>query len=65
MSDPVSPPGSPVYVPPRNNRQGWGVAALIIALAVIANAWAVWVHHTTYRPANDVTRSGTPRAVDR
>lgn len=36
------------YVPVSHNT-GWGVIALVIALAIVVNAWSFWVHKNSYR----------------
>jgi hypothetical protein len=42
------------YIEARTN-QGWGVASLIIALALVCIATAHYVHRMTYKSPNDVT----------
>lgn len=38
---------------PVNTNQGWGIAGLIILLAIAFNAWSTWVHFTEYRDPRD------------
>jgi hypothetical protein len=41
------------YVPPNNNAQGWGIAALIVLLALVCAFSAFTIHNRTYRdPTN-------------
>ena len=48
------------HVPSNNNSQGWGVAALVIALAIAVNVWATWIHNNTYRnPLHPASREPT------
>ena len=37
-----------------NFNQGWGVALLVILLAVVANVVATRIHFSGYGPGNDV-----------
>ena len=41
------------YIKAHNN-QGWGIAALVIALAIALVVWAWWMNRTTYHSPNDV-----------
>lgn len=38
-----------------NNAQGWGIAGLVIALAIAANAFIYFVHKATYKHPTDPT----------
>ncbi|HEX3160374.1 MAG TPA: hypothetical protein VHQ45_17770 [Gemmatimonadaceae bacterium] len=38
---------------PANNNSGWGVAALIVGIAIAFNVWSTWVHVTEYRDPQD------------
>ena len=39
---------------PANTTGGWGVAALVIALAILCPAIATFIHFETYRNPRDV-----------
>jgi hypothetical protein len=41
------------HVPANNNRQGWGVAAFIVALALGLTFTAHYIHERTFRSPND------------
>lgn len=45
-------------------RKGWGIAALVILLAIVSNLFIFWVHKSTYRhPADPMMRAaGAPAA---
>jgi hypothetical protein len=46
------------YVPPNNNAQGWGMAALIVLLALVCAFSAFTIHNRTYRdPTNPLGES--------
>ena len=42
------------YVPADNNG-GWGIAAIIVTLALVCIATATYVHKKTYKHPTDVT----------
>lgn len=46
------------------NRKGWGVAGLVVLLAIVANVFIFWVHRSTFRdPADPMMRAaGAPPA---
>jgi hypothetical protein len=66
MADRINSPVPERYVAPRNNAQGWGVAALIVGLALACVFTAFTIHTRTYRdPTNPMGHSrsannGTP-----
>ena len=45
-----------------NTAQGWGIAGLVIALAIAANAFIYLVHKATYKHPSDPTYITTPAA---
>jgi hypothetical protein len=46
------------YVAPNNNAQGWGIAALIVLLALVCAFSAFTIHKRTYRdPTNPLGES--------
>ena len=46
-----------------NNAQGWGIAAFIVLLAILANAFIYVVHKNTYKSPNDPTNVTAPQEV--
>jgi hypothetical protein len=42
------------HIEARTN-DGWGVASLVIALALVCIATATYIHNKTYKSPNDVT----------
>lgn len=43
----------------RNESRGWGVAALVTALAVACAVGAAWIHYSTYiHPTHPLNPSG-------
>ena len=46
-----------------NNSQGWGVAAAVIVLAIVANAFIFWVHKSTWKDPVDPTNVSAPAAA--
>ena len=49
--------------PVNNNSQGWGVAAAVIVLAILVNAWIFWVHKSTWKNPVDPTNVSAPAAA--
>ena len=48
------------YVAPHNNAQGWGIAALVVLLALVCAFSAFTIHKRTYRdPTNPLGESRT------
>lgn len=45
------------YVP-ANNNEGWGIAAIIVGIAIAVNVLATWYHFSSYRDARDPTWGG-------
>ncbi len=55
--------GEPQYYHAKS--RGWGVAALVVALAVACAVGAAWIHTTTYmHPTHPLRPSGGAHAVD-
>ena len=46
-----------------NNSQGWGVAAAVIVLAIVVNAFIFWVHKSTWKNPVDPTNVSAPAAA--
>lgn len=40
--------------------RGWGIAGLVVALAIVANAFIFFVHKQTYRDPRDPTAVRVP-----
>ena len=40
--------------------RGWGIAAFVVALAIVANAFIFYVHTQTYRHPTDPTAVNVP-----
>ena len=47
MSVTQRPPA--VHVPANNNRQGWGIVLLVVAITIAADIGAYLIHKATYR----------------
>ena len=43
-----------------NNAQGWGIAALVILLAIVTNAFIYVVHKRTFKAPTDPTNVTAP-----
>ena len=52
MHESSPPPHVDRYIPFK--REGWGIALLVVLLAVGTGAWAAYVHATTYKAPTDV-----------
>lgn len=44
---------------PANTNSGWGIAALIVGLAVVCIITATYIHNKTYKPPTDPTWHAT------